>query len=327
MNSSSSLPSKLGTLLRAPFPQSISYWHYIKWAVAWGGYTFLIIYELQPLALKTYTYPGSELLWVAFTYALCVMTTNFGVNLATILICDKWGIKIEEDWTVLHQVVISLVHIMTIFAMVFIVGEVTDSVFHRPEIGRNEFYPFLGKLCLIGVGIYFAVEYYTRVKFYRKEATQFNDWAAQPVSQTYQTTEVSKEVVFQAEDDKVILRLSRAQIYLIEAEANYIMVFWKEKNEKLEKALLRMPIGTAEKVLENYPEFFRCHRSFIINLDEIRKIEGNQITGNSRGLQVKLSLLDREVPVARNRIEMFKVKVGGLIPANQRELKSIPEMI
>lgn len=308
------MKSAIWHFLVRPFPQTMSYWHYLKWAVAWGVYTFLIIHELQPLVLKTFTYPNGQLLWLAITYALCVMMTNFGINVTTILICDKLGIKIEEDWTVLHQIVISWVHIVTIFAVVFIMGEVTVSVFHRPEIGKNEFYPFLGKLCLIGVGIYFAVEYYTRVRFYNNEAKQFNEWARQESLGINSEINADAEVVLHSEDDRLLLRLWASQLYLVEAEGNYVMVYWKEKDGKMEKTLIRLPIGKVENLLSPFAHFFRCHRSYIINLQEVRSIEGNSITGNARGLQIKLTTLHKEIPVARNRIVDFRMKVHNLFP-------------
>lgn len=310
------MKSAIWHFLVRPFPQTMSYWHYLKWAVAWGVYTFLIIYQLEPRDLNTDYYRSDRILLVAsLSFGFLVMMTNFVINALMILICQNLiKFNLEEDLKVYHLLLISLIHGTVISGIVYIMRQLIISILGPLKVETPYFYVLLAKLCLFGIVIYFVVEYYTRVRFYNNEAKQFNEWARQESLGINSEINADAEVVFHSEDDRLLLRLWASQLYLVEAEGNYVMVYWKEKDGKMEKTLIRLPIGKVENLLSPFAHFFRCHRSYIINLEEVRSIEGNSITGNARGLQIKLTTLHKEIPVARNRIVDFRMKVHNLFP-------------
>ncbi|AQG80377.1 hypothetical protein AWR27_14225 [Spirosoma montaniterrae] len=103
------------------------------------------------------------------------------------------------------------------------------------------------------------------------------------------------------ENEREMLRLLPNDLYAVQSQGNYVFMFWHEKGDKLEKTLLRAPIGQVDDILRPYTRFMRTHRSYIVNLEKIRKVEGN-----ARGLVVRVSLLEEPVLVARSRIEAFR---------------------
>ena len=54
-----------------------------------------------------------------------------------------------------------------------------------------------------------------------------------------------------------------AKIYYIKAMENYVNVIWYNK-DKVEKTMIRSTLTNLERLLDK-KQFFRCHRSFIIN--------------------------------------------------------------
>ncbi|GGF67335.1 LytR/AlgR family response regulator transcription factor [Wenyingzhuangia marina] len=66
-------------------------------------------------------------------------------------------------------------------------------------------------------------------------------------------------------------------------------------DEKPKKVLMRITLKKVEDILSVYPEFIRCHRSFIINKSEVLKVEGN-----ARALQVTLKNVKETIPVSRS---------------------------
>lgn len=58
---------------------------------------------------------------------------------------------------------------------------------------------------------------------------------------------------------------------------------------------MRITLKKVAKILEQYPQFVRCHRSYLVNKYQILKVEGN-----ARSLQVYFKQIDNVVPVSRS---------------------------
>ncbi|MFQ5674627.1 MAG: LytTR family DNA-binding domain-containing protein [bacterium] len=65
--------------------------------------------------------------------------------------------------------------------------------------------------------------------------------------------------------------------------------------------LLRTSLNRVEKLLRKHPAIFRCHRTAIVNLRNVKSA-----SGNSQGYQLKLKHIDQAVPVARSRVHSFR---------------------
>ena len=107
-------------------------------------------------------------------------------------------------------------------------------------------------------------------------------------------------------DDLVVLtmegsdvEISRDEIRFIRAEGNYIGVHSIDgDNEKY--TLYRDRIKSIEEQLSLYPEFYRCHRSYIVNLRHVYNTRGN-----SRGLLLSLKGTNEKIPVSRSKIKFL----------------------
>lgn len=84
-----------------------------------------------------------------------------------------------------------------------------------------------------------------------------------------------------------------------EANKNNVEVYYLH-GEELKSKTIRSTISFVEEEL-NYPNLFRCHRSFIVNLSKIESAKGN-----SNGYQIKLKHFKKELPVSRKYVADFK---------------------
>jgi len=66
----------------------------------------------------------------------------------------------------------------------------------------------------------------------------------------------------------------------------------------------------AEKDLETFPEFLRCHRAFIVNLKHVK-----QIKGNSKNARIVFDQKLEEIPVSRSQFKIIKEQLGKIIAA------------
>lgn len=78
-----------------------------------------------------------------------------------------------------------------------------------------------------------------------------------------------KEQVLFVKSDKKIIRLSMNEIHYVEAYGNYIKIYAPQ---------MLLTAQTLSEFLERLPaQFLRIHKSFVVNFDYLKLIDGNQI--------------------------------------------------
>ena len=112
-----------------------------------------------------------------------------------------------------------------------------------------------------------------------------------------------KLVHFQSDYVKDNLSIKVSFLLLIRAANNYIEVFWKE-GEKIKNQMIRTSLSKAEELLHEHKFIFKCHRSFMVNVNYIDKIEGS-----IQGYKLFFENLDFSIPVSKN----FAYKLKELI--------------
>lgn len=107
-------------------------------------------------------------------------------------------------------------------------------------------------------------------------------------------------VFLYSESGREIISVDLNDLLLITSADNYVVVF--SRSEKgVKKELLRTSLNKVEKLLRNHPAIFRCHRTAIVNLKNIKSAGGN-----SQGYRLRFDNIDRTVPVARSRVSNFR---------------------
>lgn len=106
-----------------------------------------------------------------------------------------------------------------------------------------------------------------------------------------------------AENEKDALVVKIQNILYIESSDNYVEVHVLEDGIKT-KSLLRQSLKRIEEQ-SLHPALFRCHRSFIINLLHVDRIEGNR-----NKLVLKLAYHESSFPVARSVIDTLLDRMG-----------------
>lgn len=102
-------------------------------------------------------------------------------------------------------------------------------------------------------------------------------------------------ITFTSEYHNEQLRLSSSKVLFLESADNYVAIHFLDK-DGLSKKLIRSSLSRIEEELKNFPNFLRCHRSFLINLDQVQYVKGN-----SKSLFVFLKHLKEPIPVARKK--------------------------
>lgn len=109
-----------------------------------------------------------------------------------------------------------------------------------------------------------------------------------------------KIVYFNSDYQKDSLALKVSSLLFIRSANNYIEIFWKEEGA-IRNQMVRCSIVNAQETLKEHKFIFKCHRSFLININFIDKIEGN-----SQGYKLFFDGINFTVPVSKGSVDKLK---------------------
>jgi hypothetical protein len=109
-----------------------------------------------------------------------------------------------------------------------------------------------------------------------------------------------KLVHFVSDYQKDNLSIKVSLILFVRSANNYIEVFWKE-DQAVKSQMVRCSLTKAEEILKDDKFIFKCHRSYLANINHIDKIEGSQ-----QGYRLFFEKVDFPVPVSKNYADKLK---------------------
>ncbi|WP_281310543.1 LytTR family transcriptional regulator DNA-binding domain-containing protein [Flavobacterium flavigenum] len=89
------------------------------------------------------------------------------------------------------------------------------------------------------------------------------------------------------------------QLLFVKADGNYIELT-KSIGSQTTTEVKRISLTQFESQITDYPHFFRCHRTYLINMFKIEKV-----SGNSQGYFLSFNETDIKIPVSRKQVESF----------------------
>jgi hypothetical protein len=115
-----------------------------------------------------------------------------------------------------------------------------------------------------------------------------------------------KMVHFASDSQNETFSIRVQQLCFIRSADNYIEIFWKEA-ETIKRQIIRSSLLKAQEILKEFSFVMKCHRSYLVNINFIEKVEGN-----SQGYKLFFNQIDFEIPVSRNAIDDLKDKIKHL---------------
>lgn len=117
------------------------------------------------------------------------------------------------------------------------------------------------------------------------------------VSETKQVANINKKeitnktIVIYANNKKNSLSFKLNELLYITSEKNYACFFLKKKGV-IKERILRLPLHKVDEELNTFNNFFRCHKSYIVNTNYI-----TELVGNARGYYLQIE--EEKIPVSR----------------------------
>lgn len=255
--------------------------------LSFGLFVFLFLWFFKPFGLNEMQTQNHIFIFL-----------GYGIITSTILIVH--GIlfpKIftvyfdEKNWTVFKEI------IQTLFIIVLI------------GVGNTLYTDWIGGIRL-SVKAFIVFQFFTLaiailpvtllIMFKQIRLLKKNLEEAKQISQSLivdnksNVTVSSKNVVLIADNEKDRFTGQSDDILYISAADNYMEIVFLENNKPTRK-LLRSTLKKAQLQLTQNPDFFRCHRTYLVNLTKVIAV-----SGNAQGYKLMLENTDEQIPVSRN---------------------------
>lgn len=257
-----------------------------------GAFIGLFLFVFKPFGISSYA--NNEQIERCIGFGLITFFINATFEIAVLSLRERC-LK-SEDWTTKNAILKIIISIILISF-----GNALFLVTLNTEMSFIAIYlEMLAGTFIIGSlpALYF-------LNFQQLEFLKGNERKIVGLNQ--QLKQVSSErfkdqlIQFPNENGEVELQLHAGKIIYFKSESNYLEIHVENKQSP-ERHLLRNRIKTIEALLPT--NFIRCHRSYIVNRDKIKKVEGSK-----RGYQLLFDGTTDRVPVSRSQTERFNALI------------------
>lgn len=198
----------------------------------------------------------------------------------------------SDDWTILKELLSILIILTGMGIIIYFSGfllEVPTSRWNLPTFFSSLIYAFL-----IGIVpfMFFTIINY-RYLFVEDIIKNFSAVNSSSPEKAEELVHISSQL------KKEELDFYPAQLIYAESDGNYTL-FYLDVENQVRKRIIRNSISNIEQQLSTFPFLVRTHRAFIANVKKVTSQKGNTL-----GYRLKLSGIDTEIPVSRQKTHDF----------------------
>jgi hypothetical protein len=114
----------------------------------------------------------------------------------------------------------------------------------------------------------------------------------------------AEEITITAGYSKNEFRINPRNIVYLCSNDNYVTIVTIKDNVQ-SKTTIRGTLKSVEEELRKFSRFIRCHKCYIVNLDYVEKV-----SGNNQNMKIRLTISGTEIPVARSKSDMVAGRFG-----------------
>lgn len=272
------------TFLRQPFPFTSSALKRLKSAAAISLFVFLFLYIFKPFGIG---YMRANILLVTLGYGCVTMIVT---SLITVMVPQLFPQHFpEEEWNTGKEIIF----VLFVITCICFGNIIYTSVLGYAPFTLRVFLEF--ELITLLVSLIPVV---TVILLKQNLLLKKNLAAAQELSNSLYhkvrlTEHISSTIIIHAENPKDDFKVTPSEIYFIKAAENYVEIYSADSGQ-VKKTLLRTTLKSAHNDLKSLSQFYRCHRTFLVNLEKVKKV-----TGNAQGYRLLLEDYEESIPVSR----------------------------
>lgn len=284
------------SLFSRPYTFENSARRHVLRASGFGLFVFAFLFIFQPFGL---TGSGRAHLFFLLGYGAITSGIMLTLNVLLPLIFrslfdeSRWTTGREITYTTLNILLIAVANYLYTLAMTSFTG------------GFIELLWFIGVTFLVGLfpttAVVLLKERRDRKHFSLDSARLSNQLKSASGEAALKADDMISLPSFNRSEDDLTVR--RSSLRLLRSADNYVEVFFME-GKTVRKVVLRSTLKEMEEVLSPHPSFFRCHKSYLVNLGAVQRI-----SGNAQGYKLHVNDLDNPVPVSRSYNELIRERL------------------
>ena len=269
--------------LNRPFPFIEKKNHRLIATVLFSVFIYVFLLIFQPFGISNIQY--NKPIYIAGFFGITFIVLLFSFLVAPIILPNIFDL---DKWTIKKNIVFITIQ----FLVVTILNWVYNSTVGYGIVEQYNILFFVGITISVGIIPTLFLVYFIEKNLSQKNkhiATNFN----KSIQQRTNKSENQKiKLLSQNNDETIIIELK--QLICIKAEGNYLKVFYSDENE-IKSKLIRNSIKNTEEHLIIFENIIRCHRSYIVNLDTVKRM-----SGNARNFNLHIENLEFTIPVSRS---------------------------
>jgi hypothetical protein len=257
-------------LLRQPFPITVQINNRIRTALSYGLFVFLFLLVFRPFGLNSM--PWGAAVQATFLYGGVCFVVLAGCFLGMPALFPT--LFEESGWTVWKEI------LHTLFCVLAVTGG--NILFTHFYFGEAFNAVLVLKFCWITFSVsILPITFLVLIRQMRLMRT-FSRQAA----------ELDRQL------PALPLHPDRPEgpgdLLYAEAADNYVKIFYREGDKTLSK-IIRSSLKKLEADLRGQAGIYRCHRTYLVNLEKVV-----HISGNAQGYKLHLEGVEQAIPVSRN---------------------------
>jgi len=277
--------TKLFDFLKKPYPFNDDLKQNTKLIFLISLVLLLLLFLFQPFDLKTLNKEDK--------YSLIggiIIVTFIGLSI-NLLLVPAYLSKINsfKNWTVLKEILWNIWILLSLATGYFIYFRVIGTF-------SFSFYILLKVLVISAIPISILIPYNRNrlLRNHLQSALELNKYLEDKAHPS------PKIVHLKSDYEKDDLSVDVNALLFIRSANNYIEVFWQGKSG-IRSQMIRCTLKYAEDAFKDYSFIFKCHRTYIVNINYVKKVEGK-----SQGYTLYVGGDEYTVTVSRNYIPSFK---------------------
>lgn len=262
----------------------------LKMSFVYGAFVALFLMAFQPFGLNTLE---SKLVEICLIYGAITTAAIIILNVIIAPLFPKYFD--EQSWNTGKEIIWTIVNILSIgFANAVYTSYLNDNSLSLKYIFLFELYTFMVSV----LPITFIIVYNES-----KSSRRYNELSQDINQKLIAHTTPNTRIKIDSQNQNEELVIDSSDLLFIKSADNYIEVFFL-KEEKVEVTLLRNTLKNVELIFNNNENIIRCHKSFLVNLQYVKKV-----SGNAQGYKLHLNFTDIPVPVSRKLNDFVKEKL------------------
>ena len=270
------------SFLKKPYGETDTNRNKIYSLLTFGLFIFLFLYFFKPFGMSQLKSLQQLFISLGFGLITTFILVVFKFLIEPVVISEKWTLGKNILWDVLIASSIgaaNYVYICIIFSLDFTFIYLLFSVWTAILVGS------------IPVTINYFIVFNRKYKSALKEAAISDEiiyW--------------ENEVILRAGNPKNEFKTNPKNIVYLCSNDNYVTIVTM-KGVTQNKTTIRGTLKAAESELRKNIRFLRCHKCYIVNLNFV-----DRITGNNQNMKIRLHASGTEIPVSRSKAGLVMKK-------------------